>query len=325
MTSAEPARTSAYSGDIAIRVVWQRLGMGMTFRDIAKRLQIGVGSAHRLYRRFSEKGNFDRAERSSRRHTRKLDEFHELYIIGLLMENPGLYLDEIKLKIKEATRVTVSGSTICRVLQRNGYTRKKILQVARQRCTEFRGLFMAEVLQYPRNFFVWVDETGSDNRDQIRKFGYALRGLPPLYHRFLVRGTRISSIVAMGCEGVLTFDMVTGTTNGETFFDFIRGSIPSMQPFPAPCSILIMDNCSIHHIQEVKDILDLAGILLLYLPPYSPDLNPAEEMFSYVKYYLKDHDEILQHSSDSKDIIKSAFESVTSEQCNKWIAHSGYN
>ena len=153
---------------------------------------------------------------------------------------------------------------------------------------------MAEVLRYPRNFLVWVDETGSDNSDQIRKFGYALRGLPPLYHRFLVRGTRISSIVAMGCEGVLTFNMVTGTTNGETFFDFIRGSIiPSMQPFPAPCSILVMDNCSIHHIQEVRDILDLAGILLLYLPPYSPDLNPAEEMFSYVKYYLKDHDEIL--------------------------------
>ena len=146
MTSAEPARTSAYSDDIAVRVVWQRLGMGMTFRDIAKRLQIGLGSAHRLYRRFTETGDFKKAERSSRRHTRKLDEFHELYIIGLLMENPGLYLDEIKLKIKEATTVTVSGSTICRVLQRNGYTRKKILQVARQWCTEFRGLFMAEVL-----------------------------------------------------------------------------------------------------------------------------------------------------------------------------------
>ena len=119
MTSAEPARTSAYSADIAIRVVWQRLGMGMTFRDIAKRLQIGLGSAHRLYRRFIETGDFKKAERPSRRrHTRKLDEFHELYIISLLVENPGLYLDEIKMRIKEATRVTVSGSTICRVLQR---------------------------------------------------------------------------------------------------------------------------------------------------------------------------------------------------------------
>ena len=182
---------------------------------------------------------------------------------------------------------------------------------------------MAEVLQYPRNFFVWVDETGSDNRDQICKFGYALRGLPPVYHRLLVRGIRMSTIAAIGCEGLVTFEMITGTTNGETFFDFIRGSvIPRMQPFPAPSSVLVLDDCSIHHIQEVKDILVQAGILLLYLPPYSPDLNPAEELFSFVKYY---HDEILQYSNDSKDIIKSAFESVTTEQCNKWITHSGYN
>ena len=51
MTSAEPARTSAYSADIAVRVVWQRLGMGITCRDIAKRLQIGLGCTGALLRR----------------------------------------------------------------------------------------------------------------------------------------------------------------------------------------------------------------------------------------------------------------------------------
>ena len=300
--------------------------MGLSFRDIAKRLQIGLGSAYRMYRRFVQTEQFSASPRSSRPHTRKLDELHELYVIGLLVENPGLYLDEIKLKIKDATRLTVSGSTICRVLQRHGYTRKKILQVAKQRCTAYRGAFMAEVFQYPRNFFVWVDETGSDNRDQIRKFGCALQGLPPVYHRLLVRGTRVSTIAAISSEGLLIYEMVTGTTNGETFLDFVRGSlIPTMQPFPAPASILIMDNCSIHHIQEVTDILQQAGILVIFLPPYSPDFNPAEELFSYVKYYLKDHDEILQYCSNSKDILKSAFDSVTVEQCIKWIAHAGYN
>ena len=86
-----------------------------------------------------------------------------------------------------------------------------------------------------------------------------------------------------------------------------------------------MDNCAIHHTQEVKDTLQQAGIFVIFLPPYSPDLDPAEELFSYVKYYLKDHDEILQYSNSSQDILKSAFDSVTAEQCNKWITHSGYN
>ena len=46
--------------------------------------------------------------------------------------------------------------------------------------------------------------------------------------------------------------------------------MPSMHPFPGEMSILIMDmdNCSIHHVQEVKDLLEAAGILLMFLPPY---------------------------------------------------------
>jgi len=267
MTSAEPSRTAAYSKDIAIRVVWQRLGMDLSFRDIAKRLQIGVGTAYRLYKRYIVSGEFSAPECSSRPDVRKLDELHELYIIGLLMENPGLYLVEICQKIKTATGVSVSGATVCRVLKRNGYTRKKIVQIARQRCTRYRGAFMAQVMHYPVQYFVWVDETGSDYRDNIRKFGYQLRGLAPTYHRLLARGTRMSSIAAISSEGLLVYESFSGTTNGDKFFDFLRGSlIPSMQSFPAPRSILIMDNCSIHHVHQVKELLKTTGIVLMFLP-----------------------------------------------------------
>ena len=95
MTSAEPSKKSAYVKDIAVRVVWQKLGMGLSFRDIAQRLQIGVGSAYRLYRRFSLTGELSASKRSRRSDKRKLDELHELYIIGLLVVNPGVYLAEI--------------------------------------------------------------------------------------------------------------------------------------------------------------------------------------------------------------------------------------
>lgn len=184
---------------------------------------------------------------------------------------------------------------------------------------------MTEVLQYPREFIVWVDETGSDRRDQIRKFGYSLRGLAPVYTRLLVRGTRVSSVVAMSSQGIIAIDMTTGTMNGDKFFDFIRGQlIPCMQPFPAQNSILVMDNCSIHHVDEVKEELHSAGIMAIFLPPYSPDFNPCEELFSSVKYFLKDHDEILQCMDQPQDMLRSAFDSVTKSQCNSWITHSGY-
>ena len=74
-------------------------------------------------------------------------------------------------------------------------------------------------------------------------------------------------------------------------------------------SILVMDNCSIHHVQPVLDTLKQMGILVLLLPPYSPDMNPIEEMFSYIKYYLKDHDPILQALDDPVPLIEASFES----------------
>ena len=73
-----------------------------------------------------------------------------------------------------------------------------------------------------------------------------------------------------------------------------------------PHSIIIMDNCSVHHIAEVRDLLHQAGILVLFLPPYSPDLNPAEEAFSYVKSYLKKHDEMLQSAVPLSTVVHAA-------------------
>ena len=55
----------------------------------------------------------------------------------------------------------------------------------------------------------------------------------------------------------------------------------------SPRSILVLDNCSIHRVDEVLELLRPTGIVVMFLPPYSPDYNPAEEAFSYVKYYLK--------------------------------------
>ena len=193
--------------------------------------------------------------------------------------------------------MVVDGSTVCRLLHRNGFTRKKIVQAAKQRCIEYRARFMADIFAYSKDMFFFIDETGSDRRDQIRRFGYALQGEAPVYHRLLARGQRISAIAAISCDGLLEYELVTGTVNGGVFLEFVRGSlIPQVLPFDGTNkrSIAILDNCSVHHIAEVEEEFQKAGILVIFLPPYSPDYMPIELCFSYVKYYLKSHDEILQ-------------------------------
>ena len=216
---------------------------------------------------------------------RKLSDINELYVIGLVFENPALYLGEMCQHVRDVLSVDVSPPTVCRLLKRFGITRKKIRQVAKQRCYALRGSFMAHSFLFKREMFMWVDETGADHRDHIRKFGYALRGLTPTCHRILARGERVNAIAAVAADGILATEIKTGTVNGERFFDFIRGTLlPLMRPFNGSNahSVLILDNCSVHHMQEVTDLLRNAGIVVLFLPPYSPDLNPAEA-FSFVK------------------------------------------
>lgn len=85
-----------------------------------------------------------------------------------------------------------------------------------------------------------------------------------------------------------------------------------------------MDNLSVHHVHEVTECFREAGIVLLFLPAYNPDLNPIEKAFSFVKSYLKKHDSLMQIIPDSQVIIKAAFNAITTEHCRSWIAHSGY-
>ena len=84
-------------------------------------------------------GDVGPAQRSTRSDSRKLDDQHELFILTLISENPTLYLKNICLMISKTTNVTVSASTVCRVIR---FTRKKLTQIAKQRCTFYRGDFM---------------------------------------------------------------------------------------------------------------------------------------------------------------------------------------
>lgn len=59
--------------------------------------------------------------------------------------------------------------------------------------------------------------------------------------------------------------------------------------WPEPCSVLVMDNASFHHSEKLEQMCTDAGVRLIYLPPYSPDLNPIEEFFAELKAFVRRH------------------------------------
>ena len=272
-------------------------------------------------------GEVEAKKQPTRECMRILSENDELFIVGLILERPSMYLSELCSEIYKVTGKDVSASTGCGLLARHGLTRKKIQQIAKQRCVEHRASFMARMYSYKHHLLVWVDETGSEHRDYVRQYGYAIRGERAVSHRLLGRGQRVSAIAAISTEGVVTVDLHKGSVDTDVFADFVRGSlIPNMQAFDgeASKSIVIMDNLAVHHVEVIVELFREAGIVVFFLPPYSPDLNPIEEAYGFIKQYLKHHDELLQVVDDPHPVIQAAFGEITERHCNGWISHSGY-
>jgi hypothetical protein len=78
-----------------------------------------------------------------------------------------------------------------------------------------------------------------------------------------------------------------GSIDGTVFGDFIEQVIPHCGKWPEPKSILVMDNASFHHVERIEEMCRDAGVKLLYLPPFSPDLNPIEEFFAELEAFVK--------------------------------------
>ena len=99
--------------------------------------------------------------------------------------------------------------------------------------------------------------------------------------------------------------------NWQLEIEFIETTIfPVLQPFNwvNPHSVVILDNASIHHVQGVIDLIEIqAGAKLVFLPPYSPDLNPIEEVFSQVKSIMKQNDSLFQVSSSPRVLLSMVF------------------
>lgn len=148
--------------------------------------------------------------------------------------------------------------------------------------------------------------------------------MPPRDYRLLFRGTRYSAIPVMSLDGIHDVFLAEGTMNGERFEDFITTTLfPILQPFNwiNPHSVVIMDNASIHHVEGVMNLIEnQAGARLIFLPPYSPDLNPIEEVFSQVKSIMKQNDALFQETSSPRALLAMAFGMVTKA----FITHSGY-
>lgn len=164
---------------------------------------------------------------------------------------------------------------------------------------------------------VFVDESGWHPRQVIRDRGYAPRGVRPVQFKRFHRGKRVQMLPAYTVEGVIYCEVYEENTDLEVFEGFLERLLPFCSRYPAPKSVVFMDNASFHSITpRVKELFAQAGVLLQYTVPYSPDLSPIEYLFGSVKNRIRkqsrEDDCLIQ--GDFKSYLRMQIRAVGSER-----------
>lgn len=164
---------------------------------------------------------------------------------------------------------------------------------------------------------MFIDEAGVDVA-MSRTYGWAPPGETPVIER-PARGRRISLIGAIALDGCRALREVEGYVDGDEFIAFLREDLgPSLRPG----DIVVMDGPSIHKVAGVEEALAERGATALYLPAYSPELNPIELAWGWIKKLLRDA--APRKLAALREHVWRLWAQVTASLCAGWVRHCGY-
>lgn len=165
---------------------------------------------------------------------------------------------------------------------------------------------------------VFLDESGV-NTDMTRRYARARTDERAVDSTPMNTPCNTTILSSIRLDGKTAHTIYQGGTTAERFAGYLKDTL---LPTLSKDDIIVMDDMRSHHARAVRDILDASGIRYLYLPPYSPDLNPIEKMWSKIKAYLRK--EKVHIASGLPDAVEKAFSTVTPSDCLGWFLSCDY-
>lgn len=215
--------------------------------------------------------------------------------------------------------IQVSLSAMARALRRMGITRKNKTYYDPQRRSEKvvdrTQEYFAEVSSIQNDQLVFIDEMGATLNLETNS-GRSQKGQRAVGPKPTARGTRVSTVGALSSEGLKATRCFEGTMNGEVFLTFLtRWLLPILKTG----QVLILDNASPHRCADVIKLRTKAGVKVIFLPPYSPHLNPIELCWSKVKTVLKT---VKARTTETlRQALQEAFGRITPANAEAWFGH----
>ena len=166
--------------------------------------------------------------------------------------------------------------------------------------------------------FVFIDESGAKT-NMTRLYGRAKPGQRVVDSTPHAHWKTTTMLAGLRLDGAVAPMVIDGATDTDVFTAYVEQVLaPSLHPG----DIVVADNLSPHKAAGIRQMIEEVGAQLWYLPPYSPDFNPIEPMWSKIKAWLR---KVKARTLDTLiDTIGDALSQVTTNDAHGWFQHCGY-
>lgn len=170
-----------------------------------------------------------------------------------------------------------------------------------ERDEEKREKYRAEIMNYDADDIVYLDESGIDRFLQ-RDYARSERGKQVVCDIKGNKYQRVSMIAAQCKKAILAPMVFKGTCDAKLFNGWLE---TQLLPTLKAGQVVVMDNYCIHKTKETQRLIESVGCKILFLPPYSPDLNPIEQTWAIIKGRIR---KLQKTTTDFNEAINQAFQ-----------------
>lgn len=181
-----------------------------------------------------------------------------------------------------------------------------------------REKFLAAIAAIPPEKLIFLDESGVTTQ-LTRLWGRAPKGERIAEATPQGHWKTLTTLGAMSLRGIEAAMTVDAPTDGDIFRTYVeRILVPKLKLG----DVVVLDNLSAHKVEGIRSLIEAQGAQLLYLPPYSPDLNPIEKAWSKFKQYLRTAQARTAAALDQA--VTEALQTITADNAAAWFRHCGY-
>lgn len=275
-----------YSLDLRKKIIETLQETNQTISSTAKSFRVSYDFVSQLWKKYKATGNI--APKKVGGCTKpKVTKDGEAQIKIWLKEKPSLTLNELCQQYEQTFQIKMGKSSMDRALKRakitfkkkSPYDPKKNLEQNQKLTVEY----CEQIKNIPQARLVFIDEMGA-NLDQTLAYGRATTNERAYAEKPTNKGKRVSLVGALTEDGIKTALNFEGTMTGAVFLYFIENYLC---PILKAGDYVVMDNASVHKVKGVKELIEKVGAKVIYLPPYSPELNPIELAWNTIKQFLR--------------------------------------